>query len=146
MSTKIRNKALAALVCSISLISIVQACQSQGDINYARYYTNGKKLYDTHCQNCHGTQGEGLAALIPPLTDTLYLKQHRNELACIVKHGLDEEIVVKGQIYKEQMPANHQLTDIDVAAIITYISNSFGNKQGLYDVTNAGTDLKNCRH
>ncbi|WP_256012041.1 c-type cytochrome [Desertivirga xinjiangensis] len=146
MNIKIRNKLLVILACSTSLISIFQACQSQGDINYARYYTNGKKLYDTHCQNCHGAEGQGLAALIPPLTDTVYLTQHRDELACIVKHGLNGEIIINGQTFNEQMPANHQLTDIDIAAIVTYITNSFGNKQGLYDVTNAGTDLKNCRH
>lgn len=128
----------------ISAGFLIEGCQSEDQLNYARYYTNGKVLYDQHCQNCHNAKGDGLGKLIPPLTDSLFLKRNKNLLACIIKHGLNDSIKVNNTIYHEQMPANHELTDIDIAQIVTYITNSFGNKQGLYDVANAGSDLKNC--
>ena len=43
------------------------------------------------------------------------------------------------------MPANGNLSDIEIAALVTYITNSFGNKQGLYAADNATADLKNCK-
>lgn len=125
-------------------VCCVYSCREEHDINYARYYTVGKQAYEQHCQNCHGQQGEGLAALIPPLTDTSYLRQRKNKIACIIRYGLHEEIRISGRTFNENMQGIPQLTEIDIAAIITYVTNSFGNKQGLYDQTNVNTDLKQC--
>ena len=134
-----------SLLCIILIIGIaLNACQTEEKLNYGRYYVNGKGLYEQHCQNCHSKEGAGLVKLIPPLTDTTFLKQNKNRLACMIKYGLAENISVNGTIYEEKMPARN-LADIDIAAIITYITNSFGNKQELYDAEMAGRDLKKCR-
>jgi len=140
-----RLKVLLFFVLGISMAIVLDACQSQDQLSYARYYTNGKMLYDQHCQNCHNANGNGLGKLIPPLTDSIFLKKNKSLLACIIRHGLNDSITVNTTIYHEQMPGNHELSDIDIAQIVTYITNSFGNKQGFYDVSNAGNDLKNCR-
>ncbi|MGX5690749.1 c-type cytochrome [Arcticibacter tournemirensis] len=140
----IRNRIICILLLTISSWAVIGSCQSETDLNYARYYTNGKQLYDTYCQNCHGADGNGLQQLIPPLSDTLFLRKNRDRLACIIKNGMDEKIMVNGKEYNALMPPNPQLPDIDIAAIITYITNSFGNKQGLYDQTEATQALKKC--
>lgn len=142
---KVNLKAIVILSVFASA-GLFNACQTKDEINYARYYTGGKALYDTHCVNCHNADGNGLGQLIPPLTDSIFLQKNKTLLACIIKEGIRDSIKVHGKIYNEPMPANHQLTAIDIAKIITYISNSFGNKQGLYDVNNASSDLKNCQH
>ena len=139
-----RNKLIHIVLLFLVAVAVLQACQSENQINFARYYTSGKQLYDTHCQNCHNADGSGLGALIPPLSDTAFLSKNRSKLACIIKHGLRDSISIKGTLFSEPMPANHQLADIEIAEIVTFITNSFGNKQGLYDVSNAGSDLKNC--
>lgn len=141
-----RNKILYSLLAAISVMIIIGSCQSDHELNYARYYMNGKQVYEQHCKNCHGVNGEGLARLYPPLTDTAYLKTNKDRLACIIKNGISGPIMINGVEFNEQMPAESHLPDIDVAAVITYITNSFGNKQGLYDVANAGADLKGCRN
>lgn len=126
------------------LLSIIYSCQSETELTYARYYTNGKKLYDQHCQNCHGSNGQGLGKLIPPLTDTLFLKKHKSEIVCWIRHGIKDTMRVHQVTYASEMPANASIPEIDIAAIVTYITNNFGNTHGLYDVNNASSDLKQC--
>ncbi len=139
-----RSKLIGAVLFTLFTVIFIQACQSEQELTYARYYINGKKLYEQHCQNCHNADGEGLGGLYPPLTDTVFLRSNKNELACIIKYGLNDTITVDEKKFEGKMPAERQMPDIEIAQIITYITNSFGNKQGLYDVTNATTDLKNC--
>ncbi len=57
------------------LSALIYSCQSDSTIEFKRYYSAGALVYQSHCQNCHGMNGEGLAALIPPLTDTSSLKR-----------------------------------------------------------------------
>lgn len=139
------NRSLIIIFTFIGLCSLYfSSCNSEEEITYLRYYTSGKKLYESNCQNCHNTDGAGLAMLYPPLTDTLYLKKNKKQLACFIKNGLQDSIVVAGKPFNGQMPANPQLTDIEIAEIITYITNSFGNKQQIYLATEVNKDLKNC--
>ena len=123
----------------------MQSCQNEESINYKRYYVNGKGLYEKNCQNCHGVDGMGLGTLYPPLTDSLYLLRTKNKLACIIKNGQNEEILINNKPYQGQMPGNNTLADIDIAQLIVYISNSFGNNQGFYDQTEVTKDLSRCR-
>jgi mono/diheme cytochrome c family protein len=139
------RKAFAS-ISIFAYLSLLHSCQTKDEINYARYYTGGKVLYDTHCTNCHNADGKGLGNLIPPLTDSFFLQKNKKLLACIIKEGLKDSITIGGKTFNEPMPANHQLTAMDIAQIVTYITNSFGNKQGLYNVNNADSDLKNCGH
>jgi mono/diheme cytochrome c family protein len=48
------------------LVVILISCQSQDELEFKRYYTTGKVVYQSKCQNCHGDNGEGLSALMPP--------------------------------------------------------------------------------
>jgi hypothetical protein len=88
--------------------------------------------------------GKGLAALIPPLTDTTYLRKNREKLACFIVYGLNDTIVVNNIEYQGQMLAEKHLAAIDLAKVLTYITNSYGNQQGIYDVTEVEAYLRNC--
>ena len=140
-----RNKAIQILLLLSVCTILFYSCQSEEEITYARYYVNGKGVYEKHCQQCHGKDGEGLKALYPPLTDTVSLQKNKKQLACYVKNGLSGKMVVNGQVYDAVMPAEEHLSDIEIAAVITYITNSFGNKQGLYEANDVTEDLKNCK-
>lgn len=140
-----RNKLVYIFLLFLSITLCVQSCQNESSINYKRYYVNGKGLYEKHCQSCHGTDGEGLGTLYPPLTDSNYLKLNRSKLACIIKNGQNEEIRINKIVYQGQMPGNNSLPDIDVAQIIVYISNSFGNQMGYYDQAQVVKDLEICK-
>ena len=139
-----RNKLLYTCAFLFSVMIIFQACSNELELNYQRYFVNGKGLYEKNCQNCHGPNGEGLGKLYPPLTDTLFLSKSKSALACIIKNGIGEKITASTLRSDNAMPGNAALANIDIAQIIVYITNSFGNKQGFYDQEQVADDLKGC--
>ena len=119
------------------------SCQSDEQIEFERYYSAGSLVYQTRCQNCHGAHGEGLQALIPPLTDSIYFKANKEVLACVIKYGLNKKISIKNKAFEEKMPANN-LSPIEIANVLTYITNSFGNKSVTVTNQQVEEDLAKC--
>ena len=129
---------------SLILAGIFYSCQSAEQVQQDTYYVNGRDIYIKNCQNCHGSKGEGLGALTPPLTDSVFMKSNKQQLACIIKHGMSAPVTVHGQVYEGKMP-EFNLADIDLAQVIVYITNGFGHKQGMYTTDQVAADLKNCK-
>ncbi|MBE9583628.1 cytochrome c [Mucilaginibacter sp. JRF] len=138
------KKAWVIFTTLLAVIIIAASCQNEQQIEYTRYYTGGKLLYQQSCQNCHGSKGEGLSALIPPLTDTAYISKNRTKLACIMQNGMSGFISVHGKMYDNKMPPSG-LSPIEIAKVATYLGNSFGNKTGLISVEQVEKDLKECK-
>ena len=130
------------IICLLAFFAMIYSCQNDASIEYGRYYSGGAVVYETHCLNCHGDKGQGLNSLIPPLTDTILLKDH-NILTCQLKNGISGQIIVGGKNYDGAMPASG-LTPIEIAQVITYVTNSFGGKQGLFTDDQVQTALNNC--
>lgn len=128
-----------------AIAMVINACQSASEIEMAKYMSNGEDIYKARCQNCHGEKGEGLGELAPPLTDTVFLKLNKQKLACYIKNGVNEPMEIHGKTYHEKMPALKDMHDIDIAQVIVYITNSFGNQQGVYTYQQVANDLKNCK-
>lgn len=126
------------------LIFALAACQSEADIEYMRYYTAGKLIYQGKCQNCHGGAGQGLQALMPPLTDTVYLHNNKTQLPCIIKNGMKGDISLAGKFYQGEMPPV-DLSPVEIAEVLTYVTNSFGNKMGTVTTDAVNADLKGCK-
>jgi len=128
-----------------SVVAVIISCQNQETIDLQNYMSNGKDIYKAKCQNCHGENGEGLGQLAPPLTDSVFLKTNKENLACIIKNGTNEKITIHGKDYQEKMPGFPELADIDVAQVMVYVTNSFGNHQGFVPYSKVSTQLLNCR-
>jgi mono/diheme cytochrome c family protein len=136
-------KVIAAL--SFLMAILVYSCQSEADITFGRYYSIGSVIYQGKCQNCHGKDGQGLSALMPPLTDSAYLRTNKTKLACFIKYGLQNKIViVNKKAYEGDMPAQ-DLAPIEIAEVLTYVTNSFGNNMGLITGEQVEADLKACK-
>ena len=90
--------------------------------------TDGKALYSKHCASCHRLDGTGAPGLIPPLGHTDWVTGNKIRLIQVVLNGLSEPIDVNGITYDQEMPAYASLTDEELASILSYIRNSFGNK------------------
>jgi mono/diheme cytochrome c family protein len=122
----------------------IASCQSDEQLEFNRYYSSGRVVYQSHCQNCHGANGEGLQGLIPPLTDQAYLKANKNVLACSVNNGLKGKITIQGREFDGTMPSN-DLAPINLAMALTYVTNSFGNKLGVITSGQVEKDLSACK-
>jgi mono/diheme cytochrome c family protein len=127
------------------LVILAVACQSDEQAEFNRYYSGGNVIYQAHCENCHGEKGEGLQALIPPLTDSVFLKNNKASLACYLKNGLKGKITVAGRDFEGSMPAAADLSPLEIAKVLTYVTNSFGNKAGVVNVQLVQGDLGKCR-
>ena len=94
----------------------------------------GKQIYlrDGFCNTCHQPNGKGLSASgFPPLNESNWVVGSEERLIKIVLRGMYGPIVVNGKKYPGQVPMTPfggMLNDKEVAAVLTYIRNSFGNK------------------
>ncbi len=86
----------------------------------------GKKIYMQACYACHQANGEGVANAFPPLAKSDYINSDENKAIDALIHGLSGEITVNGKKYNSIMPSQ-QLSDDEVANVLTYVYNSWGN-------------------
>jgi len=127
----------------LSGIVLMVSCQSDDQLEYVRYYSTGRVLYQSKCQNCHGAKGEGLQSLIPPLTDSTYLKTNKIVLACSIKYGLKGKLDISQKTFDGQMPAT-EITSVELAEVLTYINNSFDNNLGVVTTQMVNEGLNKC--
>ncbi len=136
-------KVIGSISFLLTLFFIV-SCESETSIEFKRYYSVGAEVYQTHCQNCHGINGQGLAALIPPLNDSLFLRKNKAALACYIRSGLKGTITINGRAFDDAMPAN-DLSPMELAQALTYVCNSFGNKLNVINQEQVEADLADCK-
>ena len=107
------------------------------DERNAYLMTRGKTIYETGetglaCITCHQASGQGVAGAFPPLVGQ---KTHMGDCvhhAGLILNGLSGEIEVDGVTYNGVMvPQRDQLDDLQIAAVISYVRNSWGNDYGL---------------
>ena len=89
----------------------------------------GQKVFMTTCFACHMANGEGLPNVFPPLAKSDYLKADKERAVRIVTKGLSGPVTVNGKTYNNVMPPQ-PLDDHQVADVLTYVMNSFGNDGG----------------
>jgi nitrite reductase (NO-forming) len=89
----------------------------------------GKQVYSTVCIACHQPTGAGLPPVFPALINTEYVNGSAERMAAIVLKGVMGPITVNGAAYNNIMPPQEaMLTDEKIAAVLSYVRGSFGNK------------------
>jgi len=94
----------------------------------------GKKVYTQYCLSCHQADGGGVPNMNPPLIKTTYVLGDKARLTNILVHGFAEKVDINGETYNNIMPAHDFLTDAQMAAVLTYVRNAFGNKASAVSV------------
>ncbi len=89
---------------------------------------SGKELYADFCIQCHGANGKGDGKNFPPLDGSDWLTKKRTQSIHAVKFGQIGAIVVNKIKFNNVMPAMG-LSNEEVADVMNYIMNSWGNKQ-----------------
>ncbi len=122
---------LITLACGSGETSNNENVHSRLDTKGLQQFSAGQRLYTKYCQNCHAENGEGLGTLIPPLKNADYLLNDVASSARTIKYGLKGPIIVNGIDYNQPMPANPDLTSLEIQELLVYISNAWGNKSEL---------------
>src|SRR3990170_5898608 len=110
----------------IGLLGFSGKVNRQGGL--AESIKRGQAVYSQTCLACHQANGGGVPNLYPPLIKTKWVLGDKNELAKIVLNGLTGEITVNDEVYNNAMPPQSFLTDEQIADVLTYVRNSFGDK------------------
>jgi glucose/arabinose dehydrogenase/mono/diheme cytochrome c family protein len=87
----------------------------------------GKTVYDSYCLPCHMNNGKGAPGMNPPLIGTDYVLGDKERLIKVVLQGLSEPIEIKGEIYQNVMASHSFLSDQQIADVLTFVRQSFGN-------------------
>lgn len=90
-------------------------------------FERGQQLYTRNCVACHQASGMGVPGAFPPLVESNWVLGSEERLAAILLHGISGPIEVLGNTYNGLMPAFANLGDRDIAAVLTYIRQSWGN-------------------
>jgi len=89
---------------------------------------DGKQLFGAKCAACHQASGAGVAGVFPPLAGAEWVVGSEKVLISLLLHGVEGELVVMGNTYRGAMPAFGTLGNDEIAAVLTYIRNDWGNQ------------------
>ena len=91
----------------------------------------GKAVY-VQCLACHQANGEGITGVFPPLANSDYMLADMDRMIKIILNGSANPIVVNGTEYPgNTMTKFTHLSDKDIAAVATYVLNSWDNPGGV---------------
>ena len=89
---------------------------------------DGASVFSSRCAACHQATGQGLPGAFPPLAGSEFVLGDAERAVRIVLRGLSGPVTVKGLPFNNGMPAwADQLSDAEIAAVLTYVRSSFGN-------------------
>jgi len=121
------EKRLASLKAAVA--QEIKSNPKIADLNKEIKMQKGKQVFLQTCFVCHQPNGQGVADQIPPLARSDFLMNPANRERVIrgVLLGQSDEMVVNGKTYKNTMIPLGYLTDEQVANVLTYVRNSWGN-------------------
>jgi len=96
--------------------------------SFAARFKDGHTLFESNCSSCHQPTGLGLPGSFPPLAKSDFLMRRQDMGIGVLLHGINNEpITVNGKHFQGVMP-QLSLTDDQIASILTYVRNNWGNK------------------
>ncbi|MBC8125863.1 MAG: cytochrome c [Gloeobacteraceae cyanobacterium ES-bin-144] len=95
----------------------------------AAYMAKGAKIYSAKCNGCHGSDAKGNGSTYPSLVGSKWVTEETERFAMIILNGLQGP-VSNGTTYGVMPPQGIGMTSDELAGIMTYVRNNFGNKVG----------------
>jgi nitrite reductase (NO-forming) len=115
-------------VASLAPVGQAAAAKAAGTLTKEAQVDAGRVLYAGTCSVCHQNDGAGLPNVFPPLAKSDYLMADKERSIAVVLNGLSGPVTVNGAAFNSVMPPMSQLTDDEIANILTYVRNAFGNE------------------
>jgi mono/diheme cytochrome c family protein len=97
----------------------------------AAFSAKGSKIYSSKCNGCHGADGKGDGANYPSLVGSTFVIEENQKLAMVILNGIQGPIST-GKTYGAGImpPQGAGMTPEDLAGVMTYVRNNFGNSTG----------------
>ncbi len=112
----------------LAALSAAASAQAPAAAAAPEQLEEGKKVYMTVCVACHQPTGMGLPPVFPPLAKTEYVTGSPERFAAMILKGNAGPMTINGMTYNQIMPGQEAtLTDEKIAAVMTYVRQSFGN-------------------
>ena len=109
------------------LVSVALLAGCRSEEVWEAHPERGRDLFATYCAACHGSDGLGSEAAIPPLAGSSWVTGPEFRSILTVLHGLRGPIEVNGNNFELEMPGFAPiLSDEDVASVLTYVRRRFG--------------------
>ena len=115
---------------NLAAVTVATKSAAAGQLTLAEQVKAGEQLFAGTCSTCHQGNGAGIPGVFPPLAKSDFLAANPKRAISIVTHGLTGKLTVNGQPYDSVMPPMSQLNDDEIANILTYVLNSWGNPGG----------------
>lgn len=116
----------------LSSVAVASRAAASGTLSLDMQIKAGGALYNGACSVCHQATGMGLEGVFPPLAKSDFLTTNKERAIGVVVNGLSGPVVVNGKSYNSVMPPMSQLADDEVANLLTYAGNSWGNSMGAF--------------
>ena len=116
---------------SLEPVATAVQASAAGTLTKEQQVKAGEVLFKGTCSTCHQENGEGMQGVFPPLAKSDFLMSNPQRAIGVVLNGLTGPVTVNGAPYNSVMPPMSQLTDDEIANILTYTLNSWGNSDGV---------------
>jgi mono/diheme cytochrome c family protein len=103
---------------------------------------SGKAIYASHCVSCHQEDGKGIVSQCPSLNGKLVTGDKRSLIEILItNHVSSEELTDNTSPYVK--PVNPEMSDYEIAYVLTYIRNNFGNRASAVKVSEVKSQRRN---
>jgi nitrite reductase (NO-forming) len=117
-------------VANMAPVVTAEQASASGTLTADQQIKAGEVLFKGTCSACHQDQGQGIPDVFPPLAGSDFLVADRERAIGIALNGLTGKVTVNGKTFDSVMPPMSQLNDDEIANILTFALNSWGNKGG----------------
>lgn len=130
MLTPILNCMMKKIFLLVLLFTAAYEIASAQQETLQQSMKRGEPIYSTNCSSCHMPTGEGLGGAFPPLANSNWLKNQQRVIGVVLK-GLEGEVTVNDEVYDAVMASFNHLSDREIADVLNFVSNSWGNKHAM---------------
>jgi nitrite reductase (NO-forming) len=115
---------------NLSPVATARAAAAMGTLSKEQQIDAGAANFNGTCSVCHQPNGQGMPNVFPALAGSDFLLADKQRAIGIILNGLSGKVTVNGHAFNSVMPPMSQLNDDEIANILTFVLNSWGNKGG----------------
>jgi nitrite reductase (NO-forming) len=112
---------------NLAPVTAARAAEASGTLTKEQQIKAGQARFTGTCSVCHQDNGQGIPNVFPPLAGSDFLMADKQRAVGIVLNGLTGKVTVNGNTFNSVMPPMSQLNDDELANILTYVRNTWGN-------------------